>query len=382
MLVRENSEELLPRWLRWVRGAVDSPDLPLNVSREMLQSDRHVRQIRRALTKKVLDTLKKMLESDRAKYETFWRELGRAVKEGVDSDYENRDTLLGLLLLGSSREAEALITLKEYVERMPEGQADIWYLTGTSREQIENSPALETFRDRGWEVLYLTDPVDELVVQSVTEYEGERLRSAGKGAVELEAGEKKEEGEEQKKEFEPFLGTLQKRLEKWVKEVRLSGRLTKSPAVLVVSDHDYSPQLERLLSQGRDGVRQRRILELNAGHALVQGLRRRFDANPNDAVVGDYGELLLGWSLLAEGSEPHDPVRFTQLVAGLMETGLDAAPVAPSASPEVSADESEEAQADSSAEASASGSAEAPAEAAAQPSASEPTSEETTAAAS
>jgi molecular chaperone HtpG len=366
MLVRENSEELLPRWLRWVRGAVDSPDLPLNVSREMLQSDRHVRQIRRALTKKVLDTLKKMLESDRAKYETFWRELGRAVKEGVDSDFENRDTLLGLLLLGSSREAEALTTLKEYVERMPEGQTDIWYLTGTSREQIENSPALETFRDRGWEVLYLTDPVDELVVQSVTEYEGKRLRSAGKGAVELEAGEKKEEGEEQKKEFEPFLGTLQKRLEKWVKEVRLSGRLTKSPAVLVVSDHDYSPQLERLLSQGRDGVRQRRILELNAGHPLVQGLRRRFDANPNDAVVGDYGELLLGWSLLAEGSEPHDPVRFTQLVAGLMETGLDAAPATSAAAPEASASEP----------------AEAPSEATGDASRAEPTSEETTAAAS
>ena len=385
MLVRENSEELLPRWLRWVRGAVDSPDLPLNVSREMLQSDRHVRQIRRALTKKVLDTLKKMLESDRAKYETFWRELGRAVKEGVDSDYENRDTLLGLLLLGSSREAEALTTLKEYVERMPEGQADIWYLTGTSREQIENSPALETFRDRGWEVLYLTDPVDELVVQSVTEYGGKRLRSAGKGAVELDAGEKKEAGEEQKKEFEPFLGTLQKRLEKWVKEVRLSGRLTKSPAVLVVSDHDYSPQLERLLSQGRDGVRQRRILELNAGHPLVQGLRRRFDANPNDAVVGDYGELLLGWSLLAEGSEPHDPVRFTQLVAGLMETGLDAAPSAPSPTPEASADEpadqAAEASSEAPAEASASEPAEAPSEAPAEASAPEPTSEETTASA-
>jgi molecular chaperone HtpG len=335
MLVRENSEELLPQWMRWVRGAVDSPDLPLNVSREMLQSDRHVRQIRRALTKKVLDTLRKMQEGERAKYETFWRELGRAVKEGVDSDFENRDALLGLLLFGSSREAEALGTLKEYVERMPEGQADIWYLTGSSREQIENSPALETFRDRGWEVLYLTDPVDELVVQSVTEYEGKKLRSAGKGAVELGDAEKKEGGEERKKEFEPFLGSLQKRLDRWVKEVRLSGRLTKSPAVLVVSEHDYSPQLERLLSQGRgEGIRQRRILELNAAHPLVQGLRRRFDADADDAVVGDYGELLLGWSLLAEGSEPHDPVRFTQLVAGLMETGLDAAPAPVAASPQ------------------------------------------------
>jgi molecular chaperone HtpG len=339
MLVRENSEELLPRWMRWVRGAVDSPDLPLNVSREMLQSDRHVRQIRRALTKKVIDTLRRMQEGDRAKYETFWRELGRAVKEGVDTDFENRDALLGLLLFGSSREADALTSLREYVERMPEGQADVWYLTGTSREQIENSPALEAFRDRGWEVLYLTDPVDELVVQSVTEFEGKRLRSAGKGAVELEEGEKKAAGEEAKKEFEPFVAALQKRLETWVKEVRLSGRLTKSPAVLVVAEHDYSPQLERLLSMGRgDAIRQRRILELNAGHPLVTALRRRFDADAADPVVGDYAELLLGWSLLAEGSEPHDLVRFTQLVAGLMETGLGAAPAAP-AEPSSAADE-------------------------------------------
>jgi molecular chaperone HtpG len=326
MLVRENSEELLPRWLRWVRGAVDSPDLPLNVSREMLQSDRHVRQIRRTLTKKVIDTLKRLLEGERSKYEDFWRELGRAVKEGVDDDWDNREAILQLLLFGSSRDAEALTTLKEYVERMPEGQTDIWYLTGSSREQIENSPARETFRDRGWEVLYLTEPVDELFAQSVTEFEGKRLRSAGKGAVELEDGEKKTESEERKKEFEPFLGAVQKRLETWVKEVRLSGRLTKSPAVLVVAEHDYSPQLERLLAMGRgDAIRQRRILELNPEHTLVKRLRARFSANPNDAAIGDYAELLLGWSLLAEGSAPHDPVRFTQLVAGLMETGLDAA---------------------------------------------------------
>ena len=326
MLVRENSEELLPRWMRWVRGAVDSPDLPLNVSREMLQSDRHVRQIRRALTKKVIDALNTMLRDDRPKYEQFWRELGRAVKEGVDSDWENRDALLGLLLFGSSRDAEALGTLAEYVERMPEGQQDIWYLTGPTREQIENSPALETFRDRGWEVLYLTDPVDELVVQAVTEFEGKKLRSAGKGAVELDAAGAKEKAEERKKEFEPFLEALQARLETWVKEVRLSGRLTKSPAVLVVAEHDYSPQLERLLARDREGMRQRRILELNATHPLVQGLRARFDANPGDAVVGEYAELLLGWSLLAEGAEPHDPARFTRLMADLMQSGLAAHP--------------------------------------------------------
>jgi molecular chaperone HtpG len=210
---------------------------------------------------------------------------------------------------------------------MPEGQADIWYLTGASREQIENSPALEAFRDRGWEVLYLTEPVDELVVQSITEFEGKRLRSAAKGEVDVGEAEKKESSDEAKKEFEPFLSALQARLDEWVKEVRLSGRLTKSPAVLVVAEHDLSPQMERILSGVRGGMgRQKRILELNGAHPLVQSLRRRFESNADDPVVGDYAELLLGWSLLAEGSEPHDPVRFTQLVAGLMERGLDAAP--------------------------------------------------------
>lgn len=276
----------------------------------------------------------------------------------MDSDFENRDALLGLLLFGSSREAEALTSLAEYVGRMPEGQSDIWYLTGSSREQIENSPALEAFRDRGWEVLYLTDPVDELVVQSVTEYEGKKLRSAGKGALELDGAEKKDSSDEQKKEFEPFLQALQTRLTTWVKEVRLSGRLTRSPAVLVVAEHDYSPQLERLMSMGREGIRQRRILELNASHPLVQGLRSRFDANADDAVVGDYAELLLGWSLLAEGSEPHDPVRFTQLVAGLMETGLGAAP-SPSAAPSPAAESAPMPGADGSASASEAGGSEA-----------------------
>jgi molecular chaperone HtpG len=348
MLVRENSEELLPRWLRWVKGVVDSPDLPLNVSREMLQNDRYVRQIRRALTGKMLKTLEAMLEGERPKYETLWREFGRVVKEGVDSDFDNREALLKLLLFGSSRDPEALSTLKEYVERMPEGQTDVWYLTGASREQIENSPALETFRDRGWEVLYLVEPVDELVMQSVREYEGKRLRSAGKGALELEEGEKKETGDEAKKEFEPFLEAMQKRLDTWVKEVRLSGRLTQSPAVLVVAEHDYSPNLERLLAGGREGSRQRRILELNAGHPLVQGLRRRFEANAGDAVVGDYAELLLGWSLLAEGSAPHEPVRFTKLLAGLMDTGLAAAPEVPADTPvETPAAEAEDVQPES-----------------------------------
>jgi len=304
---------------------VDSADLPLNVSRETLQDDRNIRQIRKALVKKVLGTLASMQEGKREKFLEFWKQFGRAVKEGVSEDYENRDALSALLMFESSRDAEALTTLKEYVERMPEGQTAIYYLTGPSRSVIENSPTLEVFRDRGYEVLYLSDPVDELVVQSLFEYAGKPLKSVGKGVVDL--GGKEEETEEldkaREEKFKPFLEALEKKLETWVKQVRLSGRLTRSPVVLVGAEHDYSPHLERLLATGiNDAPRQRRIMELNPGHPVVEKLRERFEANSEDAAIGDYAELLYGWGLIAEGSPLHDPVRYNQLVADLMSREL------------------------------------------------------------
>jgi molecular chaperone HtpG len=321
VLVMEHSEELLPRYLRFVRGVVDSADLPLNVSRETLQDDRNIRQIRKALVKKVLGTLSSMQEGKREKFLEFWKQFGRAVKEGVSEDYEQRDALSTLLMFESSRDAESLTTLKEYVERMPEGQTAIYYLTGPSRSVIENSPTLEVFRDKGFEVLYLSDPVDELVAQSLYEFGGKPLKSVGKGIVDL--GGKEEGTEELDKArddaFKPFLEALEKTLGTWVKQVRLSGRLTRSPVVLVGAEHDYSPHLERMLATGiNDAPRQRRIMELNPGHAVVEKLRERFEANPEDPAIGDYAELLYGWGLIAEGSPLHDPVRYNQLVADLM----------------------------------------------------------------
>ena len=192
---------------------------------------------------------------------------------------------------------------------------------------VEHSPHLEAFQAKGYEVLYLVEPVDELVVQSVTEFEGKKLQSVGKGAVQLGSQEEKAQAEqalqEQAESYKSLLELLQQRLDEHVKEVRLSSRLTTSPACLVSAEHDYSPQLERLLRQGNlNTPKQRRILELNPTHPLLSKLQERFQRDKDDALLGDYAELLLGYGLLAEGSELHDAVRFNQLVANLMVRSL------------------------------------------------------------
>jgi molecular chaperone HtpG len=324
VLVMESCEDLLPRYLRFVRGVVDSPDLPLNVSRETLQDDRNIRKIRQALVKKTLGVLTAMQEGSRERYTEFWGQFGRAIKEGVGQDYEQRDALNKLLMFESSRDPEALTTLGEYVARMPEEQQAIYYLTGPSRSVIENNPSLEMFRDRGFEVLYLSDPVDELVTQSLWDFEGKKLKSVGKGVVDLGGeAENKDDKTGEEEAYKPLLEALEKKLETWVKVVRLSGRLSRSPAVLVGAEHDYSPHLERMLATGiNDAPKQRRIMELNPKHEVVQKLKTRFDANPEDPAVAEYAEILFGWGLIAEGSPLHDPVRFNQLVAELMTRGL------------------------------------------------------------
>jgi molecular chaperone HtpG len=308
VMVMENCAELLPGYLRFIKGVVDSADLPLNISRQTLQQDRHITQIRKWLTKKALDLLAELFEKDYDHYLKFWGQFGRALKEGVSSDYENRERILSLLLFQSSADAEKLTTLKGYVERMKEGQEEIYYLTGESRGVVENSPHLEAFKEKGYEVLYLTEPVDELLVQSLWDYEGKKLKSAGKGALKL--GDNKEEREKveaelKKKEEEAanLFAAMQKALDEHVKQVRLSSRLVASPACLVGTEMDYSPQLERLLQKCKGGgPRQRRILELNPNHEIFAKLQERFRQNEEDKAIGECAELLFGYALLAEGS--------------------------------------------------------------------------------
>src|SRR5215469_3317069 len=248
VMIMERCEDILPRYLRFIKGVVDSADLPLNISRQTLQ------------------------EKEPEKYLEFYEQFGRALKEAVGSDYDNKDKLLSMLLFQSSNDPEKLTTLKEYLGRMKKpAQNQIFYLTGESRQAVENSPHLEAFKEKGYEVLYLTEPVDELLVQSMMDYEGYRLKSVGKGTVELGTMEERKKAEEEIKEKESeasgLLELIQKHLDSHVKQVRLSTRLVSSPVCLVGTEIDYSPQMERLLLKGKGGgAKQRRIMELNPNH--------------------------------------------------------------------------------------------------------------------
>jgi molecular chaperone HtpG len=321
--VMERCEELLPRYLRFIKGIVDCADLPLNISRQMLQQDRQVNLIRKWLTKKVLDSLQTMSEEEPDKFQLVWEQFGRALKEGVSSDYENKARIVSLLRFQSSHDEKKLTTLKEYVERMKEGQEEIFYLTGESRRIVENSPHLEALKAKGYEVLYLVHSVDELVTQHLTEFEDKKLKSAGKGTVKVGDKEESEQTEKELKqlaeESSELLSFIQRHLDQYVKTVRPTNRLTTSPVCLVGTDMDYSPQMERLLQMGEGGrPKQRRIMELNPQHEIFIRMVARFQQNKNEVELGKYADLLLSYALLAEGSDLPDPVGFNQLVAELM----------------------------------------------------------------
>ncbi len=320
VFIMDDCEALMPEYLRFVKGVVDAQDLSLNVSRETLQQDRQIQLMRRRLVKKVLSTVKDMMADNVDRYKTFWQEFGRAVKEGLLSDYENRDAILDIASFASTYHAEQLTTLRQYVERMKEGQQHIYYMTGESRSMIEGSPHMEAFRAKGFEVLLLTDPVDEMWVDSVQEFDGKRLQSIAKGQVDLDTEDEKKtaesERDQQKKDFAGLLGWMTTTLQEDVKEVRLSSRLTTSPACVVGDAHDVTPTLEKMYrAMGQDVPHIKRILELNPTHPLVSGLQKAYDAHKDDAGLTETAQLLYGMALLAEGGELSDPSHFTRLLA-------------------------------------------------------------------
>jgi molecular chaperone HtpG len=323
VFIMDDCKELMPEYLRFVQGVVDSESLSLNVSREILQQDRQIKAIRNFLVKKVLDTLKEMQEKQNENYLAFWKEFGPVLKQGLLDWQENKERILPLVLCQSSHHESSLTSLKDYLSRMKEGQETIYFMTGSSREAVAQSPHLEAFRDKGYEVLYLTDPVDEIWVQSVGEYEGKKLKSAGKGEVELGSEEEKKKAEEGRKEKETackgLIDALKIHLEEEIKEVRLSARLTSSPVCLVGEPHDLSPQMELLMKQmGQPIQKAKRILELNPNHPLLDKLQAIFEKDPSTPQLKDYAWLLYGQALLAEGSPLPDPARYSKLVAELM----------------------------------------------------------------
>jgi molecular chaperone HtpG len=335
VFIMDDCEALIPEYLRFVKGVVDANDLSLNLSREILQQDRQIQLIRKRLVRKVLSTIKTMLAEQPDKYATLWSEVGRALKEGLISDHDNQQAILEICsfasthagdptgdagVAGEAGDSTAPTTLRQYIERMPEGQDSIYYMTGESRSALQHSPHMEAFRAKGYEVLLLIDPVDEVWVDSVPSFDDKPLVSIARGEVDLGGDEV---DDETRKGFESLLGWMTTALAQDVKEVRLSHRLTDSPGCLVGDPGDLTPTLEKMYrAMGQQMPKVKRILELNAHHGLVTGLRDAQQTRPQDEELVDTARLLYGMALLAEGGELEEPASFVALLSRRLERGL------------------------------------------------------------
>jgi molecular chaperone HtpG len=323
VFIMDDCEALVPEYLRFVKGVVDANDLSLNISREILQQDRQIRLIRNRLVRKVLSTVKTMRDDEPEKFATFNAEFGRAVKEGLLADPDNRPAILEICSFASTNDPEKPTTLGDYVSRMPEGQSDIYYITGESRTALESSPHMEAFRAKGYEVLLLTDPVDEIWVDAVPDFDGKSFTSIAKGEVDLGGAEV---DEDTAKDFADLLGWLTATLIDDVKQVRLSHRLTTSAACLVGDPGDLTPTLEKMYrAMGQQPPVVKRTLELNPQHPLVTGLREARRQRPDDPGLAETAHVLYGLALLAEGGELADPAGFVSQVAGRLQQTLPGA---------------------------------------------------------
>ncbi|MDH5673685.1 MAG: molecular chaperone HtpG [Myxococcales bacterium] len=332
VFIMDDCEELLPRWLRFVRGVVDSDDLPLNVSRELLQDSVVVRTIRKQVIRRVLDLLGEIAEQRPDDYQTFWQTFGSVLKEGLHFDPSHKDKIGKLLRYHSSR-AEGLRSLSQYIEAMPEGQESIYYAQGPSLKMLETSPHLEQLRKRGYEVLFMVDGVDQWAIEGLGEFEGKSLVNAMEAGLDLgrepevegeageDDGEKKEDKDKDASRFASLLEACQKILDEHVSEVRISARLTDSPVCLVLPKGGLPAHLERLIrSYQQDLPVQKRILELNPDHPLVERLRALQESEPEGESLRTDVEMLYDQALLTEGSPLPDPARFAARVAKLMES--------------------------------------------------------------
>jgi molecular chaperone HtpG len=311
----------MPAYLRFVKGVIDSADLPLNVSRELLQESRDVKAIREGSTKRVLGMLESLADSDsaddKAKYADFWKEFGAVLKEGLGEDFQNKERLAKLLRFASTH-ADSGVSFADYVSRMKEGQEAIYYVTADTMAAAKSSPQLEIFKKKGIEVLLLTDRVDEWMLSHLHEFEGQSLQNVAKGAVDLgplqDEAEKKA-AEEAAEVFKPTLDKLKDALKDRAKDVRVTTRLVDSPACLVADEHDMSGHLARLLKQaGQSAPAALPILEVNAEHALV----RRLDAA--GAPFDDLAHILFDQALLAEGGQLEDPAAYVARINKLLTT--------------------------------------------------------------
>jgi len=318
--IMDHCEDMLPTYLRFVKGVVESSDLPLNVSREILQDNRTVAVIKKNLTKKVLDTLAEMKRDNPEAYGKFYEEFGRILKEGIHHDYERRETIADLLLFESTKtEPGKKITLEDYVARMQSDQKEIFYITGPDRVSVESSPYLEVFKEKGIEVLIMTDDFDDIIISGLGTYKEKEFQSAIKG--ELDLGDEKKE--EKKKEFGDLLELMKEELKDLVAEVRISGRLKDSAVCLVSGEHDLDPKMVKMFqAMGQEVPKGQRILEVNPDHDLIARMKQLFAADKQSAQLKEYVGLLYDQALLLEGDKPRDPVAFAKALSKLMAEGV------------------------------------------------------------
>jgi molecular chaperone HtpG len=314
VFIMDDAEALMPVYLRFVKGVIDSADLPLNVSRELLQESRDVKAIREGSTKRVLSMLEDVAENQKDKYAEFWKQFGAVLKEGVGEDFGNQERLAKLLRFASTQGDEG-VSFADYVGRMKEGQEAVYYITADTLAAAKGSPQLEVFRKKGIEVLLLTDRVDEWMLSHLHEFDGKPLQSVAKGAFDLgklQDEEEKKQAEAAAESFKPVLERLQAALKDRAKDVRASTRLVDSPACLVVEDGAMSGHLARMLKQaGQSAPETKPILEVNPGHALVKKLE-------SDAQFDDLAHLLFDQAVLAEGGQLEDPAAHVQRMTRLL----------------------------------------------------------------
>ncbi len=318
VFITDNCKNLLPAYLRFIKGIVDSSDLPLNVSRELLQEDRQITQIQKAVVSKILRHMKSMLEKNRETYEKFWQHFGSTFKEGISSDFGNKDAIVDLILFNSST-SDKMTSLKEYVSRMPEDQKDIYYITGESIDQISNSPYLEKLKAKNYEILFLTDPVDEWTMNSLTEYDKKKVVSVAKEDLDLDSEEEKKAKETELKEnsekFKDLCGLIKGNLEEFIKEVKVSDRLVDSPACLVSGTADPTAHMERIMEKmGQSMPKTKRILEINPKHPAIEKMLT-FDSKEKQSL---WSEIIYNQALLNEGSAIKDPMKFSKQISDLM----------------------------------------------------------------
>jgi molecular chaperone HtpG len=322
VFIMEAGEDLLPRYLRFVRGVMDSSDLPLNVSREILQKSPAMEAMKKGATKRVIGLLEEMAKDKPEDYAAFWSEFGNCLKEGVVEDPANREQLASLLRFATTENAEQAVSLGDYIGRMKQGQDNIYYITAETHAAAAHSPHLEVFRKKGIEVLLLSDRIDEWLVSHLTEFDGRKLQSVAKGELDLSGIGSEEEKEAEKKAEEeaakhagPAVEKIKKALGERVKEVRVTNRLTESPACLVSDKFDISGNLERILRQaGQDVPQVKPILEINPEHELVKRLAKM----RSEDKIADFADILFDQAVLAEGALPEDPAGFVRKINALL----------------------------------------------------------------